>query len=217
MRRRPGDLFIALGLLLIAGAVGLSLYNLYDSYRAAYSSQQVIVYLEQVIPEEKVNTFLPENSDISMETTALEELEIPDYVLAPAMDMLVMEYNGNAYIGRLSIPALALELPVIDQWSYPALKIAPCRYAGSAYTDDLVIAGHNYKAHFAELSKLQRGDYIILTDADGNLFFYTVAVLETLAPTAIEEMTSDVWALTLFTCTPGGSYRMAVRCDKAMP
>lgn len=217
MRRKSGNFFITLGLLLIAGALGLSLYNVYDSYRAAYISAQVVVYLEQVIPEEKVNTVIPENSDISIETATLEELEIPDYILAPTMEMPVMEYNGNAYIGRLSIPALALELPVIDQWSYPSLKIAPCRYAGSAYTDDLVIAGHNYKAHFAELSKLQRGDRIVLTDADGNSFFYTVAVLETLMPTAIEEMTSDVWALTLFTCTPGGSYRMAVRCDKTMP
>ena len=51
-----------------------------------------------------------------------------------------------------------------------------------------------------------------LTDADGNLFRYEIAGLETLSPTAVSEMTASGWELTLFTCTLGGQARLAVRC-----
>ena len=36
--------------------------------------------------------------------------------------------------------------------------------------------------------------------------------METLMPTAVEEMESGDWDLTLFTCTVGGRTRVAVRC-----
>jgi sortase A len=39
-----------------------------------------------------------------------------------------------------------------------------------------------------------------------------VADLETLEPTDIEGMTTGDWDLTLFTCTYGNRYRLAVRC-----
>ena len=48
---------------------------------------------------------------------------------------------------------------------------------------------------------------------DGNVFSYEVMALETLAPTAVEEMTEGDWDLTLFTCTVGGTTRLAVRCE----
>jgi sortase A len=40
-----------------------------------------------------------------------------------------------------------------------------------------------------------------------------VAEVETLEPTAVEEMTNSGYALTLFTCTYGGQSRVTVRCD----
>ena len=85
----------------------------------------------------------------------------------------------------------------MQQWSYPGLKIAPGRYFGSLYTDDLVIAGHNYARHFSPLTQL------------------TVDT-EVLQPTQIEEMAvktpENNWDLTLFTCTTTGQARYALRC-----
>ena len=42
------------------------------------------------------------------------------------------------------------------EWSYPALKTSPCRYAGTP-EEGLVIAAHNYEQHFARLSLLTAG------------------------------------------------------------
>ena len=77
-----------------------------------------------------------------------------------------------------------------------------------------MILGHNYAGHFRELKKLQPGDAVTFTDMDGNVFSYEVMALETLAPTAVEEMTEGDWNLTLFTCTVGGTTRLAVRCEE---
>ena len=133
------------------------------------------------------------------------------------MEMPVTEMDGIGYIGTLRIPALELELPVISEWSYPNLKIAPCRYVGSAYLNTLVIAAHNYQSHFGTLKNLSEGDAVTFTDMDGNLFCYEVTALETLPPTAIAEMTASDYDLTLFTCTLGGANRVTVRCDQVMP
>lgn len=128
--------------------------------------------------------------------------------------MPTTEVDGEAYIGVLEIPALELSLPIISQWSDSRLRIAPCRYKGSAYLDDLIIAGHDYRSHFGRLKDLQIGDMVYFTDAEGNRFSYTVSEQDELAGAAVEEMEAGDWDLTLFTCTVGGKARVTVRCEK---
>lgn len=205
---RRGKIFTAIGLLLLTAALCLTAYNLITD---AMASVQVRVTLEALKPELEEAEPLEAASAQPVRETALEE--IPDYLLNPQMAMPVRTVDGADYIGLLSLSAISLELPVIDQWSYESLRLAPCRYSGSAYTHNLVISGHNYAGHFRELKTLQPGDAVTFTDMDGNVFSYEVAALETLPPTAVEEMTGGDWDLTLFTCTVGGTTRLAVRCE----
>ncbi len=197
-----------IGLLLIAAALFLTIYNFMDDNRASRSAHGVMDQLREMRPEKE------SEEDDAASQSAAGEVEVPDYVLNPKMEMPVKVIDGQEYIAVLKIPAFDLELPVLSQWSYPNLRIAPCRYQGSAYTDDLVIAAHNYTSHFGNLKNLQEGDTVILTDMDDNVFTYKVALRETLMPTAVEEMSSGDWDLTLFTCTLGGSYRVTVRCER---
>ncbi len=131
--------------------------------------------------------------------------------------MRTIEIDGYLYIGTLSIPSYGLELPVMSEWSYPGLKIAPGRYTGSVWTDDLIICGHNYERHFGNLKYLEAGDEITFTDVDDNVFNYQVEEVYILQPTDVEEMVSQSsgeWDLTLFTCTIGGQTRVTVRCSR---
>lgn len=191
--KHKGKGLIFTGLLLIAAALFLTGYNLFDQMRAQRSAAQAAAQLAERLPQ----------------TT---QTDVPDYLLTPEMEMPVETIDGVDYVGVLRIPALALELPVISQWSYPLLKIAPCRYSGSAYQNNLVLCAHNYTSHFGNLKNLHIGDAVTFTDMDGNLFTYQVAELETLPPQATEEMESGDWDLTLFTCTVGGQSRVTVRC-----
>lgn len=126
----------------------------------------------------------------------------------------MVEIDGYGYVGYLTIPALGLELPVMAEWDYARLRLAPCRYSGSTKTGDLVIAAHNYARHFGSLQTLLAGDEVRFTDMDGVVTVYEVAAVEILQPTAVEEMTAGEYDLTLFTCTYGGQSRVTVRCDR---
>ena len=220
MRIKRGSGLIMLGLALIIGAFGLMFWNMYDENRAQASTEGIMEQLqneipdyhpaEPYVPQETQNHDKPDLSDPAARLPA--EWEIPDYQLDPQREMAVKIVNGRPYIGVLSIPVLGLELPVIQEWNYPDLRIAPCRYVGSVYTDNLVIAAHNYFSHFGNLKLLQPGDPITFTDMEGNKFHYGVDLLETLEPTAVDEMTSGDWELSLFTCTIGGQMRVTVRC-----
>lgn len=208
MKTNKGKISIFLGLLLIAAAFFLTVCNLYDEIRAADAVKSVLLELSN----EMRYTFPTEGLlEESWETDP--ELVFPDYVLNPNMDMPVKNINGLDFIGVLEIPSLGLKLPVASQWSYSNLKSAPCRYAGSAYLDNLIVCAHNYISHFGNLKNLHEGDIVIFKDMDGNVFNYEVALLETLTSADIEGMKSGDWDLTLFTCTIGGSYRITVRCD----
>ena len=128
--------------------------------------------------------------------------------------MTVVPIEGQDYLGFIGIPALGLELPVMADWDYEKLKIAPCRYSGSVFTDDFVVMAHNYKKHFGRLSQLVSGDTVTFTDMEGKTVYYEVVSAEVLPKTAVEEMTSGDFEFTLFTCTYTGESRVAVRCDR---
>lgn len=187
---------MATGLLLIAAALCLTGYNFWEADRAGD------------ISTEAANVLMDAIEDVIMTTP---EGYIPDYMVADNLNMPKYPVNGYDYVGMLEIPCLGLKLPIINDWSYSALKCAPCRYAGSVYDGDMVIMAHNYRSHFARLSRVGMGERISFTDMDGNKFVYEAVELETLQATQIEEMTSGDWDMTLFTCTTGGQARVAVR------
>ncbi len=209
MKNKKGKFLILLGLLLLAAALFLTGYNVYDARRAEKAANVAVSRLEELIPTSAPTK--PAELPTEMPTAPVE---IPDYVLNPQMPMPETEIDGETYIGTLQIPALGLNLPVISQCSYPKLKIAPNRYFGSAYLDNLVIAGHNYDCFFGGLSTLSPGDTVQFTDLDGNVFRYEVVALEALKVTAIEEMLSQEYDLTLFTCNTSLSRRITVRCER---
>ena len=192
--KRNGMKWMIGGLLLLAAAFLLISYNLWEGQQAGDAAGKVLDELTQAMKQQSEN--------------------IPDYLEHPEMEMPTLEVEGNQYIGTLEIPALGLTLPVMSQWSYPKLRIAPCRYAGSAYQEGFVIAAHNYSSHFGNLNQLSSGDRIYFTDVTGNRFSYQVAEVEELNPTAVEEMVSEGWDLSLFTCTLSGQARVMVRCEK---
>lgn len=203
MRNKLGTLLIALGVLALLGAAGLFGYNQWDNARAEKAADTVLTQLEETI--EKPKTILPGETAAASSETTEEEPEMP-----------VTFIDGYDYIGYLSIPSIGLALPVMQQWSYPGLKIAPGRYSGSLYNDDLVVAGHNYARHFSPIKHLAVGTEVLFVDMDGTTWHYEVSATEVLQPTQIEQMTTktsaDSWDLTLFTCTTGGQARYALRC-----
>ena len=204
MKQKIGKICMALGALLILASAGLLAYNKWDADRADKASQQVLGELEDTLTK-----------------TMEEKTKADEVVLQPELDptqpMTEVELEGWNYIGYLSIPSIGLNLPVMSEWSYAGLKIAPGRYSGSTYADNMVVCAHNYAKHFSPIKWLAEGAEVYFTDMDGMRWSYEVSAVEIIQPTQIEKMTektedSENWDLTLFTCTTGGSARCAVRC-----
>lgn len=198
MNRMKSKILLLGGLLLIAAALLLTLHNIEEAKSAAVASKNALKEIQ--------NTTLAQSKE--------PKPQVPDYVMNPEMDMPTVEASGNNYIGVLEIPDLDLTLPILSEWSYPNLKIAPCRYQGSVYLDTLILAAHNYPYHFGKINELENGSPIHFIDAQSNSFSYQVVEISELNSSAVEEMTSGDWDLTLFTCTINGWTRITVRCER---
>ncbi|MBQ7500277.1 MAG: sortase [Clostridia bacterium] len=120
------------------------------------------------------------------------------------------------YLGVIEIPAIEKTLPVFSSWDYGKLASAPCVYDGSLAGGDLIIIGHDYKAHFVDLPKLRYGDQITLKTVDGALYKYKVTDITEIDGSDVAGMHAGDWDLTLFTCNSTGAKRITVRCDKTL-
>ena len=205
-KNTKGNLLITLGILLIVAAAGLAGYNLWDAGRAQKAAEEIT---GQLI------------SDIE---SKVEDGKTAAPYVDPNTPMPVEMIDGYEYIGVLEIPSEGLSLPVMNEWDYTRLKISPCRFTGSYYSDDLVICAHNYMRHLGPLLQIGIGEDIYFTSVDGLTIHYIVTNRETVEPTAVEQMIENTsnsgtslldWDLTLFTCNLGGQTRCAVRCSRA--
>ena len=208
MRKWIGIICIILGVACLLAAIGFVVYNRWKAENAADISQSLLQDVQLVIDENKTNDPLQsENGNAD----SVKNDDLPEDAKTPT-EMATIKVDGYDCIGILSVPVLELELPVLTEWSYAKLKQAPCHYYGSYYEANFVIAAHNYTAHFGRLSELRSGDIVIFTDVQGVEYYYEVVLLETLPPTATEAMIASGFALSLYTCTPGGGNRVTVRC-----
>lgn len=208
MRRRFGVICIVLGICCLLSSIGFIVYNAWEENRAENDSKIMVQNIQ-----EQIKNIVSEENSAGDVVKVYEEEEVVETTEMIPQEMQTMQIDGYECIGILSIPVLELELPVLLDWSYTKLKVAPCRYYGSYYESDFVIAAHNYPAHFGRLSELQQKDMILFTDVSGTVYCYEVVLLETLPGNATKEMISSGFDLSLYTCTPGGSNRVTVRCN----
>lgn len=210
MKRKLGITSMVLGVALVLGALFLSQANQKEDFTA---KENATIVMPQLVEQIQHNNTLPES-----ETTPIVLLQKPVQLLTEEeKKMAEVEINGHLYIGYLSIPSLELELPIMSDWSYPKLKIAPCRYAGTLLGEDLVLMAHNYNSHFGRFTDLELDDTVIFTDVDGIVTHYQVVGQDILPPDSVEEMTAGAFDLTLFTCTYGGKSRVTIYCNKVDP
>lgn len=204
MPKKLGIVFVILGAVLMMSALLLFLNNEAIDANAGKQSGDVLAQIKAEKPASPETTV--------QETAAAETAPMETGPVDPAMT--VKTINGYGYIGYLTIPRLELELPVMDDWDYDRLNIAPCRHFGSTKTDDLVIAAHNYDTHFGKLKSLEIGDEVSFTDMDGVISHYQIVKTGVLNPDAVDAVQYSGNHLVLYTCTYGGEERVAVFCDR---
>ncbi|MBR6513625.1 MAG: sortase [Clostridia bacterium] len=192
MKKKLGIALMAVGVICIAAAVALLLYNYTENKNAGKSSAIIMDSLRMEISKNEVENTASDPFDTEME---------------------IAEIDGNGYIGYISIPILDLDLPVMAEWSYDKLKAAPCRYYGSAKTDNLVIAAHDYSNHFGYIGNLKPDDTLMFTDINGKVYSYKVTSVDLVMPSDTDKVKDTGDDLILYTCNYGGTKRICVRCS----
>ena len=197
-KQKRGALLVLLGLSMVFAAMFL---HIVEQRQDRQAGENAAVLLRQL--------------ELSrMSVPAAPEMVHPEESASEVGAMPEKEYLGYAMIGTLRIPSLGMELPILRDWSYELLNVAPCRYSGSAPEENMILMGHNYKSHFTPLHNIAVGAEVTFEDVNGFLYRYCVEEITYLHKTEGEALPSDD-PLTLFTCTSGGQNRIVVRCSTA--
>lgn len=212
-------IFVISGVFMLLSAVFLCVYNFHESNVAYQNSQTALSGLKSLIPdipEKPEQTYtdylyeIQENAKRDVLAESEQRLrESESYV----PEMPSVELDGRYYCGYITLDTIGLELPVINDWSYANLNVAPCRYEGTPETHDFIIAAHNYNSHFGMIKNLSDGDEIVFTDCNGQKYHYNVTYMEYIDGYSVEQMSENnsSWDLTLFTCTLNGQSRVTIR------
>lgn len=189
-------MFIIVGTVLLLAALSLVLWNKHESDAAYEKAQSALADLKNKMPSATVD-----RKD-SLDLIEEEKGYVP-----------TIEVDGKKYLGVVYIPSIDTELPVINEWNYDNLAVAPCRYYGSIAENNLIIAAHNYATFFDKIQNLNPGDIIIFVTAAGIKYEYEVSTTEIIDGGNPARMKSDFdsWDLTLFTCTWSGYSRVTIR------
>lgn len=204
-KRYRGFVLVALGLVMVLAGVGLHFLH---ERQDELAGQNAGALLEELIHE--IRFSYPAAADDPAAGT-------PDFPSDPepgAVPMASRTLSGYDLVGILRVPSVGVELPVLGQWSYSLLNVAPCRYSGSVETGDLIILGHNYKSHLQPLERVAVGDSVEFTDVNGVTHRYVAAAVDVIRGSDSDKLASDC-PLTVFTCTYDGQHRIVVRCVPA--
>ncbi len=112
------------GLVLLAAAVLLGVYNVVTDKRGGSSADTFLTEMQSQLEERQA-----EAAETPEDTTEPEGI-LSEYQTETFTEETLLEIDGQYYLGYISIPAIGIELPVLSEWSYANLKIAPCRYEG---------------------------------------------------------------------------------------
>lgn len=189
--------------------------NQAEADEADLAAQSVMDALMQVIPsggnsESGSDAQQGEDEDFDQPMED-DEGAVPEETLDYMPDVIV---EGYEYIGYLSFPVVDINLPVMSQWDYARLKIAPCRQFGTLAGDNLVIAAHNFERHFGYLHKAMVGDPIYFTDIEGHSVEYAIEKIQIIKPTQVADVEESGYDLVMYTCTFDSSSRVVVFCNR---
>lgn len=223
MPKKAGIVLLAAGAVLIGSALLLLFHNSAEDRTAGQEAERLLVDVKSAIAL-RTSIAPPETdaTDGSDATPAQSVSDVPPETDAPAQtdapeEMPIVNLDGERYIGILDIPALNLSLPIMADWNETRLRRTPCRQFGSLTEDNLVIAGHNYRAHFARLRSLNAGDTVSFLDMNGVTHTFRVNNVQILPEDAVEAVQNSGYSLTLYTCTTGAESRVVVFCDRVTP
>lgn len=206
-----------LSIFLICVLSSYYIYAEYDRNKSEQVSKEILESMTNIEQEEKLesivivlNSAFAEEQEIDIEG---EPEEIPDVQIATAKD------GTNYYtIGRINIPKIGVDYPILSETTVELLKISPCKFWGADpnQVGNFCIAGHNYRntKFFSKVPTLEYGDIIEITDLSNKTVKYSVYDKFEVNEDEVEctsQETNGRTEITLITCTNDSKRRVIVK------
>lgn len=128
-----------------------------------------------------------------------------------------IKYKGYTMVGKIEIPKIKVNYPILAKTSTKAIEIAVSVLYGPGPNKPgvTVVVGHNYKngTMFSNNKKLEIGDEIYVTDTDGNRVKYIIYDKQILAPEDFgyaQKDTQGAREIALSTCTDDVNSRLVL-------
>lgn len=129
----------------------------------------------------------------------------------------VVTYKGFTVLGRMEIPKIDLDLPVLERATKNSLEqsIGVLMGPGLNQVGNTLIVGHNYRngTFFSRNDELENGDSIYITDNSGTRIEYEIYNVYTTSSEDVSYMTRETAGkreVSLSTCTDDSRYRLII-------
>lgn len=199
------------------------IYAEYDRNKSEQVSKEILANIQFEEPREnleKVVVIL--NSAFQTEQELQVEMLEENNVQVPAVQMITAQDGTNYYtIGRITIPKISVDYPILSETTEELLKKSPCKFWGADpnQVGNFCIVGHNYrnKLFFSKVPTLELGDIIEITDLSNNTLQYSIYDKFTIEPDNTEctsQLTNGRKEITVITCTNDGKQRVVVKAKE---
>lgn len=180
MKKSKSNLITAflsfLGIILILGAVSLTVFQSVGQKKTAENNRRIVQNLYTLMP---------------VVHTGVQDDRVD-------MNMPMLEIGGENFVGIIEIPLYEKQLPVCGIWNRHKVSSFPCRYYGNLYDRSLIIGGSDAAGQFDFMKTISIGDSVFLTDMMGGRYFYKVEWIDKTSDISVENLVSDTADMILF-------------------
>lgn len=202
-------IIVVVGVLTLLGFLGVDVYKKFTTKKTI---AEVVDQYDNSLNTENVENIETENVDIPI----LNETIISSNTTSSSGTSKVT-YKGYDVVGKIEIPAINLEYPILDRATATSIELAVAVSYGPGpnKVGNTVIVGHNYRngSFFGNNDKLKLGDKIYITDNSGTRIKYNIYNIYETSPDDGDYMIRDTNGkreISLSTCTDNSKARLII-------
>lgn len=215
---------LIIAIIAIIGIVCIIGYRIYKSYSIEVGAGQAVTEFEQSVQQNQNNLANDivgeEQNNIKQDISSGIEGTISQGASGSGTSsaQTTTKYKGFNVVGTIQIPTIDLKYPILDKVTKKSLETSVALLytaQGLNKEGNTVIIGHNYRNRtmFSNLKKLTNGDYIYITDNNGQKIRYTVYKIYRASGTESDYITRNTNGkreISLSTCTDDSKARTIV-------
>ena len=229
-KKKIYKMLFMLSIFLIIALFSIYIYAEYDRNREENISKNILSFIEkqdETTISEVENALivkLTQDATLNADEYNEESENNSEPVYIGTATSTYTASNGQQYdfIGRIVIPKIGVDYPILSETSVELLKVSPCKFHGGNPNEigNLCIAGHNYRRKgkfFSDVDQLVVGDVVEITDLSERKIQYEIYDIHTVLPedrSDTTQVTNGRKEVTLITCTDDSEQRIIVKCKE---